>query len=49
MSGEKFIKNAQNGSLRKTEAGGQTVLPDKSILRKQKLVEYAKIQRRHLG
>ena len=49
MSGEKFIKNAQNGSLGKTETGGQTVLPDKSILRRQKWVEYAKIQRRHLG
>ena len=49
MSGEKFIKNAQNDSLGKTEAGGQTVFPDKSILRRQKWVEYAKIQRRHLG
>ena len=32
-------------SLWKSEAGGQTVLPDKSLLIGQKLVENAKIQK----
>ena len=48
--GQKFIKNAKNGQFGeflKTEAGGLTVLPDRSILMRQKLVENAKIQMRH--
>ena len=33
--------------LKKPEACGQTVLPDRSVLIGQKLVENAKIQKRH--
>ena len=35
------------GEFLKTEACGQTVLPDRSVLVGQKLVENAKIQMRH--
>ena len=35
------------GEFLKTEACGQTVLPDRSVLIGQKLVENAKIQMRH--
>ena len=49
LSGQKLIKNAKNGpfcaSFWKTDACGQTVLPDRSILIGQKLVENAKIQK----
>ncbi len=48
LSGQKLIKNAKNGpfwrSFEKPEACGQTVLPDRSVLIGQKLVEKAKIQ-----
>ena len=48
MSGQKFIKNAKKwsnlASFWKPEACGQTVLPDRSILIGQKLVENAKIE-----
>ena len=47
MSGQKFIKNAKNGPIwrvfEKPEACGQTVLPDRSILIGQKLMEMPKI------
>ena len=49
LSGQKLIKNAKNGpfwrSFEKPEACGQTVLPDRSIVIGQKLVENAKIQK----
>ena len=45
LSGQKFIKNAKNCSFcpvfGKSEACGQTVLPDRSVLIGQKLVENA--------
>ena len=41
-SGQKFIKN---GEFLNSEVGGQTVLPDMSILIGQKLVENAKIEK----
>ena len=44
LSGEKLIKNAQNGPFWKPEACGQTVLPDRLVLIGQKLVENAKIK-----
>ena len=51
---QKFIKNAKNGPFwrvfLKPEACGQTVLPDRSVLLGQKLVENAKLpktQMRH--
>ena len=51
LSGQKFIKNAKIYSILasfwKPEACGQTVLPDRSLLIGQKLVENAKIQMRH--
>ena len=51
LSGQKLIKNAKNGPFwrvfAKPEACGQTVLPDRSVLIGQKLVENAKIQMRH--
>ena len=51
LSGQKLIKNAKNGQFwrvfDKPEACGQTVLPDRSILIGQKMVENAKIQMRH--
>ena len=42
LSGQKFIKNAQNGQ---PEACGHTVIPDKSILKRQKVTENAKIHK----
>ena len=49
LSGQKLIKNAKNGPFgqvfEKHDACGQTVLPDKSILIGQKLVENAKIEK----
>ena len=50
LSGLKFLKMPKMlnlASFRKLEACGQTVLPDRSILIGQKLVENAKIQMRH--
>ena len=51
FSGQKFIKSAKNGQIWrffwKPETYGQTVLPDRSALIGQKLVENAKIQMRH--
>ena len=48
LSGQKLIKNAKKWSILanfwKPESSGQTVLPDRSILIGQKLVENAKIQ-----
>ena len=45
----KFIRNAKDGSILasfwKLEAYGQTVLPDRSLLIGQKLVENAKIEK----
>ena len=48
LSGQKFIKNAKNcilASFSKPEACGQTVIPDRSILIGQKLLESAKIEK----
>ena len=49
MSGQTFTKNAKNGqflaSFWNPEACGQTVLPDGSILMRQKLMENAKIEK----
>ena len=49
LSGQKFIKNAKNGPFwrvfEKPEACGQTVLPDRSVLIEQKLVENTKIRK----
>ena len=46
LSGQKFIKNAKKWSILasfwKAEVCGQTVLPDRSILIGQKLVENAR-------
>ena len=39
-----LIKNAKNGQFWKPEAYGQTVLPAKSFLIGQKLMENAKIE-----
>ena len=49
LSGQKLIKNAKNGQANfwKPEACGQTVLPDRSVLIGQKLVEIAKIKMQH--
>ena len=47
LSGQKFIKDAKNGNFWKPEACGQTVVPDRSVIIGQKLVENAKIQMRH--
>ena len=48
LSGQKLIKNAKNASFWrvfwKPEACGQTVLPDRSVLKGQKLAENAKRQ-----
>ena len=48
LSGQKFIKNAKNShflaSFWKSEACGQTALPDRSLLIGQKLVENGKIE-----
>ena len=52
LSGQKFLKNAKNGpfwrSFEKPEACGQTVLPDRSVLIGQKLVENVKISIREI-
>ena len=49
LSGQKFMKNAENGQFwrvfEKLEACGQTVLPDRSILIGQKLVKNTKIEK----
>ena len=49
LSGQKFFKKCQKwsnlASFWKLEACGQTVLPDRSVLIGQKLVENAKIQK----
>ena len=49
FSGQKFIKDVKNAPFseffKKREACGQTVLPDRSILIGQKLVENAKIKK----
>ena len=49
LSGQKLIKNAKKWSILasfwKPEACGQTVLPDRSVLIGQKLVENAKMQK----
>ena len=51
LSGQKLIKNAKKwstlASFWKTEACGQTVLPDRSVLIGHKLVENANIKMRH--
>ena len=51
LSGQKLLKNAKNGPIwrvfEKPEACGQTVLPDRSVLIGQILMENAKIQMRH--
>ena len=50
LSGQKLIKKSQKWSILarfgKTEACSQTVLPDRSVLIGQKLMENAKIQMR---
>ena len=49
LSRQKLVKNAKNGQFwrvfKKTEACGQTVLPDRSVLIGQKLTENAKIKK----
>ena len=47
LSGQKLTKNAKNDPaiFLKPEVYGQTVLPDRSILIGQKLVENAKIEK----
>ena len=45
LRGQKLIKNARNGQFWKPEASGQTVLPDRSVLIEQKLVESANIKK----
>ena len=42
LSGQKLIKNAKTSPFRKPEACGQTILPDRSLLIVQKLMENAK-------
>ena len=46
--GQKLIKKCQNwyvlASFSKSKACGQTVLPDRSILKGQKLVKIAKVE-----
>ena len=48
--GQKVTKNAKNGPFLATfwnpKACGQTVLPDRSILIGQKMMEYAKIEKK---
>ena len=48
LSGQKLIKNAILATFWKPEACGQTVLPDRSVLIGQKLVENAKIPKIHM-
>ena len=49
LSGQKLIKNAKNDHFgeffRKPKAWGQTVLPDRSILKGQTLMENANIKK----
>ena len=45
LSGQKLLKNSILASFWKLDAWGQTVLPDRSILIGQKLVENAKIEK----
>ena len=49
LSGQKFTKNAKNSQFwrvfDKPETCGQTVLPDRSLLKVQKFVENAKIEK----
>ena len=49
LSGQKFIKNAKNSQFWRVfgniEASGQTVLPDRSIFIRQKLVKNAQIKK----
>ena len=51
LSGQKFLKNAKNAPFwraffkKNPEACGQTVLPDRSLLIGQKMVENAKIEK----
>ena len=49
LSGQKFTKNAKNSQFwrvfDKPETCGQTVLPDRSLLKVQKYVENAKIEK----
>mgnify|MGYP006903775049 CR=1 FL=1 len=51
LSGQKLIKNAINGPFWRVfenlKLAGQLVLPDRSVLIGQKLVENAKIEMRH--
>ena len=42
LSGQNILKNAKNAQL---EACGQTVLPERSVFIRQKLVENAKIKK----
>ena len=44
LSGQKFFKNAKKCQFWKPEACGQTVLPDRSFLIRQKLMGNAKIE-----
>ena len=50
LSGQKLIKNAKNGAFwrvfLKSEAYGQTMLPDRSLLIGHKLVENVKIKKK---
>ena len=52
LSGQKLIKNAKNGPVwqffLKPKACGQTLLPDRSLLIGQKLVENAKMPKIHM-
>ena len=41
-SGQKLIENGKNGPFWKSEACSQTVLPDRSLLIRQKMAENAK-------
>ena len=44
LSEQKFIKNAKSGKFWKAEVSGQTVLPDRSLWIRPKLVENVKIE-----
>ena len=46
-NGQKLIKKAKNSQFWKSKVCSQTVLPDRSLLIEQKLVENTKIQMRH--
>ena len=51
LSGQKFFKNAKNSQFWRVLENlcGQTVLPDMSLLKGQKMVKNAKIQMQHFG